>query len=374
MTFKHVKFEDSVTMRSLEKVAKEKGLVKPESIKKSASIKKADYSVTTNLTENVIKLCDGLRESGFSKYADELEEKFIAYKKANSLYETSKEKGEDLVDAAHPQGSHKLDGVEGDSVIETILDQQLKDVEMVNKHPSGKLSSAQIINQVKLVLGQVAEGDPNQEIKAKAQQFLGVLKRMLNVAGRELDDFDPDIFYMSMEQQFLAKPTLDNLNEAKSRLNGLKDSFSPGFFGGISKDTWSKIEGSFDVLEKLLDDMIALRKKANISAYTEIVTEKKPEAQSPAVAPEVQSLTDSFNDIDKKIARYKAIIEAKAPANLSALNQYLDKVSQSIKIRRDSFNKVPADNKVEVAKIYLDKLNGEVVPGLNAFEGAYVKS
>lgn len=374
MTFKHINFEDSVTMRSLEKVARDKGLVKSETLEKTASVKKADYSITDNLTENVIKLCNGLRESGFSKYADELEDKFIAYKKANNLYQTSKEKGEDLVDAAHPQGSHRLEGVEGDSLVETIVDQQLAHIKMVNKTPTGKLSSAQIINQVKLVLGQVAEGDPNQEIAAKSQQFLGVLKRVFSVTGRELSDFDPDIFYDSMAKQFLAKPTLDNLNEAKVRVNGLKDSFSPGFFGGLSEDTWNKIQGSFDVLDKLLDDMIALRKKANMSAYQEIITEKKPEAQAPAIAPEVQNLLNAFNDVEKKIARYKAIIDASAPANVKDLNSYLDKVSKSIQSRKEAFNKVPTDNKPEVSKIYLNKLNGEIIPGLNAFEGAYVKS
>src|ERR1700690_1689984 len=220
MTFKHVKFGDSTTMRSLEKIAKEKGWVQFESIEKTADIKKSrDYSITDNLTENVIKLCMGLRNSGFNKYADELESKFMAYKKAAAatMYDTTGEEGEDLVDAAHPEGSHKLEGVDGDSVIETIVDQHMKDVTMVNKKPSGKLSIAEIIGQVKLVLGQATEVDPNQQINIKVKQFLNILKRMLNVSGRELSDFDPDLFYNSMDKQFLQNPTLDNLNEVKTR-------------------------------------------------------------------------------------------------------------------------------------------------------------
>lgn len=156
MTFKHMKFEDSPTMRALEKVAKEKGLVKPETLEKKASIaKKADYTPTPNLMENIFKLCAGLRTQGLVKEAAEIETNYLNYKQAQTLYETSTEKGDDLVDAAHPKGSHKLEGVAGEeAVVETIIDQHLKHLEMVNKKPTGKLSSASVLNAVKKVLGQ----------------------------------------------------------------------------------------------------------------------------------------------------------------------------------------------------------------------------
>lgn len=155
MTFKHVKFEDSIVMRSLEKLAKEKGLVESEPITKSAS---QSLVPTNNLTENVLVLCDGLRQRGFTKQAIELEEKFLAYKQAQTLYETTSEKGEDLVDAAHPKGSYKLEDVDSDeAVVETILDRHMKMVKMIEKTPTGKLSSAsQVINAVKMVLADAA--------------------------------------------------------------------------------------------------------------------------------------------------------------------------------------------------------------------------
>lgn len=162
MTFKHVKFEDSAVMRSLQKVATEKGWAKPEPLTKSAS-SKLDLFPTTNLTENILKLCEGLRHQGFNKYADELEDKFVVYKQAAAatLYETSSEEGEDLVDRAHPKGSHHLENVDSDeAVIETILDQHLKDTKMVEKKPTGKLSnSGEILDAVKTVLGQVPAQD-----------------------------------------------------------------------------------------------------------------------------------------------------------------------------------------------------------------------
>ena len=159
MTFKHIKFDDSPVMRSLERIAKEKGMVKESLLEKiasrSAMVKKADLTPTTNLMENLIKLCSGLREEGFDKYADELESTFMMFKQAQTLYETSKETGEDLVDMAHPKGSHTLEGVSGDAVFETIIDQQLKDIKMVEKKPTGKLSNAnEIIRAVKMCLAE----------------------------------------------------------------------------------------------------------------------------------------------------------------------------------------------------------------------------
>lgn len=154
MTFKHTKFEDSPTMRSLIKVAAEKGWVKSEPIEKTASVQE-DVSPTENLTENIIKLCAGLRKSGMNKVADELETKFVAYKQANTMYDVHNEKGEDLVDAAHPKGGHKMENVEGDALVETILEKHLKMLDVVNKKPSGKLASHQdILNAVKVVLGE----------------------------------------------------------------------------------------------------------------------------------------------------------------------------------------------------------------------------
>jgi len=166
MTFKHTKFEDSVTMRSLEKLAKEKGLIKTNLLEKIASgpkkSSKIDLTPTNNLTENLLKLCSGLRNSGMEKYAEELETTFMMYKQASTVCDS------DLVDQAHPDGSPSLEGVQGDAVIETILDQQLAMIRMVEKKPTGKLTNAKsIINAVKISLGEV-----DTEMQEKGKQLL----------------------------------------------------------------------------------------------------------------------------------------------------------------------------------------------------------
>jgi hypothetical protein len=168
MTFKHTKFEDSVTMRSLEKLATEKGLIKNDPLKKIAEKKaKTDLKPTGNLTENIMKLCAGLREAGFAKYAEELESTYIMYKKAAT------ECDNDILQQAHPKGSYKLEGVEGDATIETIIDQHLANMKMVNKKPTGKLTNANaIINAVKISLADDVETESSPAFQQEAKKYI----------------------------------------------------------------------------------------------------------------------------------------------------------------------------------------------------------
>lgn len=178
MSFKHGKFEDSSIMRSFEKVALQKGLVTPDVIVKSASsFAKESLAPTNDLSKDIIKLCVALRKENLNTHADLIESKFMQFKKANALYNTSKETGEDMIDTAHPDGSFKLEGVSGDCVVETIIDKHLKMVETINKKPTGKLANLQAINKVKIVLGSTSGnltwgliGDTDKQEWEKAKQ------------------------------------------------------------------------------------------------------------------------------------------------------------------------------------------------------------
>lgn len=246
MTFKHGKLDDSVTMRSLIKVAYEKGLIKEEPVltKTASAEKKADYSPSSNLMENVIRLCTGLRDTGLDSYANELETKFMDYKRANSLYEISSETGEDVVDQAHPKGSPKISDVEGDAVVETIVDQHLKMLNVVNKKPTGKLASNQsILNAVKKVVAQqpaVSEYLQKMRTSAKAinQAFhaASVLTRpMTFVTGELLDAVN------SLNKDNV---NFESLNNVYLLLSNTRKELSPAFKGltGIESDKWAFIE------------------------------------------------------------------------------------------------------------------------------------
>jgi hypothetical protein len=152
MNFKHEKFDDSAVMRSLEKVAREKGWVEVKPITKSAS-NELNLSPSPNLVDNVMKLCAGLRQAGLERYALDVENKFVAFKQAATLYDTHGETGDDLIDAAHPKGSHKMEGLDN-AVFKTILDRHVDMINMIDKKPSGKLStSEEVISAVKKALG-----------------------------------------------------------------------------------------------------------------------------------------------------------------------------------------------------------------------------
>jgi hypothetical protein len=282
MTFKHGKLDDSATMRSLIKVAHEKGLIKDEPVlTKTASLqKKADYSPSSNLMENIIKLCTGLRGMGLDKFANDLESKFMEYKRANSLYETSKETGDDVVDQAHPQGSHKISDVEGDAVVETILDQHLKMVNVVNKKPTGKLASnLDILNAVKKVVAQkLSINDYLQKMKVSAKAVnqgfhsASLLTRpMTFVTGELLDAVDA-----------LNKDNInfEILNNIYLLITNTRKELSPKLGGltGIEEDKWRFIEPHLNEIQN------------GVYQIQELL--KNP---SKTEAPVVNPIIDSFN-------------------------------------------------------------------------------
>lgn len=99
----------------------------------------------------ILKLSNELRSKGYSKYADELDYKFLILKKSEAeLYSVFKETGESLLADAHPEGSVKMhDAKDEGGVVETLPDQKNKIEKAILKNPTGKLSSKQIINLIK---------------------------------------------------------------------------------------------------------------------------------------------------------------------------------------------------------------------------------
>lgn len=144
MTYKHIKFDESAVMRSLQKQAIEKGIIKPKQIVKEAS-KQSSIYISDNLDENLSNLISGLKKAGMEDLASEISYKFIDYKKAESkLYGLKNgSDAEDLVNEAHPKGSYDLKDVEGDSTIEYLYDQHKKMMDVVKKKINKKAQSEQ---------------------------------------------------------------------------------------------------------------------------------------------------------------------------------------------------------------------------------------
>ena len=145
MTYKNTKFEDSPLFRSLERLAVAKGLIKNDEIKKEAAAKPApSLAPTKDLTQNILRLCSGLRAQGFMSYANDLESKFLTLKHA-----------ETIMDQAHPEGSVTLPDMEGDCTVEDQEDAHKMIEDIVKKTPKGKFGN-DILNLCKIVLAQDA--------------------------------------------------------------------------------------------------------------------------------------------------------------------------------------------------------------------------
>ena len=327
MTFKHVKFEDSVVMRSLEKVAREKSLLKEEDFIKKAS-KSIDLSPTPVLFVNLLKLAAGLRNKGWDDAAVELENKAIAYKQAQTLYETSKEKGEDLIDAAHPKGSHKLEGVEGDALFETIIDQHLADLEVVQKKPTGKLASSRdILKAVRVVLGQDASA-PSAPTEEKIVEIAGQASNIVAAIGKLVnDELTISInTFISKAAELATNPTVYNLNKFKELLKRLYKRLNPSFsakwtmlgFGGVSDYTWNRVQPLLIRADSLLD--VAHRMRVRLDAIEQKKLEGKPAEEAPkpqdVTKPQDATKTQFINRIktlNSELNRAEAVIKNKVP-------------------------------------------------------------
>lgn len=253
MTFKHVKFGDSVTMRSLEKVAHEKGWIKEDSIKKTAS-KFINLAPSNSFMENIVKLCAGLRNSGFDKYAEDLEVSFMVYKRADKNYDISGEKGEDLIDAAHPEGGHQMEGIEGDAYIETILEKHLKLTEVAEKNPTAK-AAKNILKDVKMVLAQSAiDGLYNQALDTFGK-FREVYSNLADKLGRGADS---NARYLDTLQNILvgkrASKHKDLATALSNMVSNLRDDVEPGFFSSpTDQQQWEAAQPLFPIAKKYAD-------------------------------------------------------------------------------------------------------------------------
>lgn len=334
MSFKHDKFDASPVMRSLEKLAISKGMMKPEVVVKQASSIK-DLTPTSDFTQNLLKLCSGLRSSGFEKQADELEVKYLQFKQAGvDIYNTSKETGEDLVDFAHPKGSHKLDGVDGDAVVETIVEQKAIIEKIVGKTPTGKLASKDIINLVKVAL---AEEDQfsKESLNKKIDYHVDLLRKYLNealnqsraIGGKANEQI------MSLVYEYIRTRETSNLLTAKRKLKDLIKELDPGYFkgflGGVYPEQWTFMKPMFDEATKSLDEIImAAERLEKITNQDKINSLKDKISPAPTLSsPTAVPAPNGTPTTSQKPIQDNSLVD-KINEGLSIVNSYLNYIGK----------------------------------------------
>jgi hypothetical protein len=317
--------------------------------------------------ENIFKLCSGLRDQGLVKEASELETNYLNYKRAQTLYETSKETGEDLVQSAHPKGSHKLEGVDSDeATIEDILDQHAKSVEMVNKKPTGKLSSAaHLLREVKKALGQASGKDALQDaIKADMDKINKAVARIDAKTNAELN-FTIGSTYQTHIRDLSMKPTIDSLKEIQGLLKKLHTRLDPSSWlhyatlgtSGLSEDSWAGVQSLLAEATAAVND--ALTKRTEIKRL-EDAAEVAPDATK-TETPKADASVDMANKIRTAIAQFNSLsglLASDDPADKDSLDKtkaWLAAKAQDLNGILSKFNAEP--NKEAVIDTYQLTLN-----------------
>jgi hypothetical protein len=207
-----------------------------------------------SLDENLLALTAALRTNGLSKYADNLESKFVVFKQADiHLYRVHDEDGEDLVNAAHPDGDHHVEDAElGD--VETTVSKHNKIKDIVEKSPTGKLAS--YVEACKIAIG--ASTDEVQQLVMSASNIVNKAVSYL-MRSTDMDDKMKEwtrsqaatvhsLASSEQSDQSLQK-ILATIEEMENRLapNVLQKLFK---VTDMSDDLWLKADQYFKVAKK----------------------------------------------------------------------------------------------------------------------------
>lgn len=359
MIHNYTKKPVSEVARSLEKIALEKGLIKPEPVNSHKSPTEAFKTATAlaptdNLAENILKLCQGLRTQGFDKYATEIEVKFLQFKQADAsgLYDVwhhgEPQSGEEVLHQAHPDGSHKMVDVDGDAVVEDLLEKQKKIQQVILKTPTGKLAAKDAVNIARIILADSGKtlDQINQELTQAWSQAKAAWKKIDNIIREKgglsyVPTFGRAIDYWSyasrVDSEFEERPSLEGVDTLKTFLktgalgSNIKSLIRPGWSGGISKDAWAMLnEGDdIDVLVDGLDhigDLINEKIKKQREANQTPTAQTTPTVQTtplPQASPEAQRLATLLGKVQASTKFKDDTQKGQVQSWLGGINQRL---------------------------------------------------
>ena len=366
MSFKHNNLSSPV-LRSLAQSAFNKGQLP---IKQAEASEPLDLTPSSMLMDNIVRLSQGLRIRGLYKEAQEIEQNFLSYKQANALYDVSGEKGEDLIQAAHPKGSHKLEGVAGDeATFEDILDRHAKMLQVVEKKPTGKLSSsAHILQAVKKALGQAAAMKDPQALIQSASNDMDRVYKMADhsggLTGVVLNWLDGRV---ALVKKLVGVATndlsLDDINKAMDAIDAIKRNLHPNMLHNYLPDFLNKGVSSDVLWNAIRPILVGARQKleeaANYAAEIQSNPAAKatPSAAKPTVNDPSSSFTSSLDNSIAEFQRVKGFVASEDPKDAQAVAQtqaWLDKRMKGLQALRVKFEAEP--NKAQAIPDYQSML------------------
>ncbi len=297
---------------------------------------------------------------------------------------------------AHPKGSHKLEGVDGDAVVETIVDQQEKDKAVVDHKPTGKLAtSLDILNKVKIVLAQAAPTQTKEELENSLESLVKEANRVWTIIDNKIQSdgglvngigmvgrgFEYSIQAKYISDLLVSRPiTLDSLKSIKNRVGTLQNIIKPGVswsslnpFGGVSDDVHKIVSGNLSSLIGKIDKAYQLRSKIAEITSQEIEggsSEVEGGSTRSGVTTEVvhENTAKVFAKIDKEITslqNYKRLLNLDGnmtPAEKKEAFPWLDQQIAKFTNIKNSFNDFgSAENKETNAPAVWKKLNPLII-------------
>lgn len=261
MTFRTADFRNSETLRSLQRLALEKGLIKPE-LKKEASAQPVSQP-SEHFSENLVAFCEQLRSGGFEKYANEIEVKYLLMKQAETarFYDVTGEKGEDLVEFAHPEGGKKLDKDWSElGEVETIIEKQKKIQDAILKTPTGKLDPKTAATLIRVKIADASE-DTVENALAQITDLMAKVDTVVSDRGQLMLRYpEYKYFKVIVDELLTQRPfTLDNRDALGTHLGLIYKTLEPGPTGGITADAWALVKPLLQRMGKPLKDIKAAR-------------------------------------------------------------------------------------------------------------------
>lgn len=345
----------------------------------------------TNLISNIDKLCNSLRESGFHSYANEIESKFILFNKEAK----SKEPGESLLEEAHKEKEITYsDSVYG--VVENLLNQHKKILDIVNKSPSGKLASKDILSHVKTVLSQ--QKVSNEQRKQQAYFTLKGIINLLNFAKSRLlsiEDVSEDNSLLFTNKSSEIINYINSLNEytisLESVIQIIKLLYSLKKIANETKDLkfWApsflvnKNTNEFNVVIQDIDGSLETAKKVNDilnGYYDDTIYEyysNQTDVKKLNNEKIFEELDNKINSLLKDLKSWKAKIatsdfdqEDQKWAINFVENQFISKVNKI----KDYLNEMNKIDKLEEASKEVDKMLTNLVNDENfiRFEAEWI--
>jgi hypothetical protein len=309
-----------------------------------------------DLVQDVARLAFAMRRKGFITQAEDLEDKLILFKQAESaLYNVTQEKNKDFIDFAHPEGDFQVDGFGELGIVETIESAAAKIRAITEKNPTGKLANlsdiadliknAQVgsLIETKSDIPEATETTEESNVDSVTQSSINQIKEQLNQVANGFNQMQNVNFADAMTTFLHGQPgkssVFNTLGGDYKQLDRYGAMYKAAY--GQGQPTAKTIEdtlvnnpggadqylrniGVQDKIARLINNTIS--KKAQYGYQTELAVKVKQQAQQIAysvntkIKQQQQLAQEEVDKVNSKLKNYvaRSVNMAKAVDKMSS--------------------------------------------------------